>query len=270
MHYTKTLGIAAPELGWVPSPTFILRRSAILEHFKSLAPGAVLEIGCGPGAILHELARRGYRGLGIEVSEKSRIIASHFLESFERTMVQETLPPEQKGTFDFLLSFEVLEHIEKDVEALTEWLEYLKPGGMVMLSVPAGKSKWNVTDLCAGHYRRYDREDLISLVNSAGLELIEIYTYGWPFTWLIERLRLWARLRQMENTGEKADKIRSGDIERSKASGNDRRIETRLYRLYGSGPGRLLFMLAARFQRLFYRTDLGISYVALARKTMQP
>ena len=266
MHYTEELGVAAPELGWVPSPTFILRRSVILEHLKAFPPGTVLEIGCGPGGILYELAKQGYYGIGVEVSERSRSIAAHLLKKLPTIKVQGKVPKGQKEEFDFLFSFEVLEHIENDTAALQEWVEYLKPGGTVIISVPAQQSKWNITDLHAGHYRRYDRPDVVNLVHSAHLELIDLHTCGWPFTWLFERLRLWAKLRQIKKTARTLDPVQIGDPELSKKSGVDRRLETWLYPLYGSLPGRLFFMFASKFQRFFYKTDLGISFIVIAKK----
>jgi SAM-dependent methyltransferase len=166
--------------------------------------------------------------------------------------------------FDLLCAFEVLEHIDDDASALRQWLEHLRRGGLVLLSVPAGSSRWTVTDLLAGHFRRYDRADVISLADVAGLELIELSTYGWPATWMIERARLAVRTLQLRRRG--GQELRPGDVERSHASGADRRLEARLYPLYSTRPGRALFAGAARLQRLFYSTDWGISFLLLARK----
>src|SRR6056297_1260018 len=149
------MGISAPELAWVPSPTYILRRAAVLDWLRDYPPGKVLEIGCGPGALLRDLADRGFSGTGVEVSEKARAIARQFLADNPEMRVVANLPEQNSGAYDYVLAFEVLEHIENDVAALNDWLAYLKPGGIAFLSVPAHRSRWNVTDLSAGHFRRY-------------------------------------------------------------------------------------------------------------------
>ena len=266
MHYTKMMGVAAPELEWVPSPTYILRRAAILDWLRGYDSGKVLEMGCGPGALLHELAQMGFHGVGVEVSEDSRKVAEHLVGQEANVQVWDSLPTQGQGTFDYLLSFEVLEHIEDDVSALKEWLGYLKPGGIVFISVPAHRSKWNVTDLLAGHFRRYDKADVLSLLDKAGLELVRIGTYGWPASWVIERLRVRAKENELKKNGQDPDEITVGDLELTKSSGVDRGLVTRLYKVYGSLPGRLFFRLASIIQKPFYQTQLGISFIAVARK----
>jgi SAM-dependent methyltransferase len=264
MEYTAELGVAVPELSWVPAPTFVLRRAAILDRSRRWPVGRVLEVGCGPGAILYELARLGFTGVGVEPSPQARTVAADLLAETRGVSVLSDLP-DRVEPFDYLLAFEVLEHIEDDRGALHEWLGHLRSGGQVLLSVPAHRSRWNETDLLAGHYRRYDRNDIEQLASRVGLEVIELSTYGWPATWFIERARLAVRRLQLRRQGG-LDDIRPGDAERSHASGVDRQVEARLYPLYSTRPGRALFASAARLQKLFYATDWGISYLLLARK----
>ena len=266
MHYTKMMGVAAPELEWLPSPTYVLRRAAILDWLQGYTPGKVLEMGCGPGALLHELARRGFHGVGVELSERSRTVAEQLVGGLAEIQIRDSLPTEEKGTFDYLFSFEVLEHIEDDVAALREWLEDLRPGGQVFISVPAHRSKWNVTDLFAGHFRRYDRDDLQALLDRAGLVPVRAGTYGWPVSRIIEALRVRSKEKELREQGIDPDAVAAGDAQLTKASGVDRQLVTRLYRVYGSLPGRMFFRMASIMQKLFYRTSLGISFIVVARR----
>jgi len=267
IEYNKEFGIAVPEMNWVPSPSYILRRAAILECLKFYPPGRVLEVGCGAGALLYDIAKLGFHGMGIEISAYARALADKILRTTKGISVSEKLPKGEEGMFDYLLSFEVLEHIEDDVAALKQWMNFLKPGGYAFLSVPAHKNKWNITDSLVGHYRRYDRLDILTLVEGAGLKLISISTNGWPISRIIEKLRLIAKKVEIKkNNDKRCTELESGRIERTKMSGIDRRLETKFYPIYANRFGKMLFSVAFSVQRRFYSTDLGISYILVVRR----
>lgn len=266
MRYTNQFGIAAPELGWVPSPSYILRRAAILDCLKPFAPGRVLEVGCGAGALLYEISKLGFYGEGVEVSSQAYELAKKILVNVHGISIIEDLPKESYEMYDYLLTFEVLEHIEDDIAVMKQWKDYLKPGGLVILSVPAHKKKWNVTDLLAGHYRRYDKKDIINLVERTGFVLIQTITCGWPVSWFIERLRLISRKVKIKISGIHPSELCEGDFERTKQSGVNRNLETKLFPIYGSWIGRMLFFLAISIQRIFYSTELGTSFIVIAKK----
>ena len=269
MHFSKQMGAAAPECSWVPSPTYILRRAAILDWLRGYQPGRVLEVGCGPGALLRDLSDRGFEGTGVELSDRSRRIARKILTDAAGIRILRHLPEQEKASYDYLLAFEVLEHIEDDGAALREWLGYLKPGGIVFISVPAHRSRWNVTDLFAGHFRRYDKTDLMTLIEQAGLEEVRTGTYGWPISRIFEWLRLRAKKNELRRNGIDPGSVSIGDPEMTKSSGVERDQMTRIFGLYSSLPGRLCFALATRVQKLFYRTSLGISFIVIARKSLE-
>lgn len=265
MRHTSELGVAAPELGWVPSPTWVLRRAAVLQHVGSWNPGRVLDMGCGAGALLHDLARRGFSGLGVEVSDPARELGERLTRELGGFRIRDRIPVDSPP-FDYLISLEVLEHIEDDAGALRSWVAHLGEGGRVLLSVPADPKRWDVTDVLAGHFRRYDREGVRELVAGAGLRVDRIETYGFPATWVIARVRRAVREAQMRQQGVDVAAIEAGDVERTKHSGIERSVETRLFPFYGSWPGRRVLSAAARVQRLFRDTDRGISYLAVAHK----
>lgn len=260
------IGIAAPEYRWVPTPTYLLRRAAILDSLAGETPGRVLEVGCSAGALLYDLGQRGYTGVGVELSERARKVAREVLADGARFQVESRVPDGPAESFDLLIAFEVLEHIEDDVSALRSWVDLLKSGGRVLISVPAHRRRWNVTDVLVGHHRRYDRVDVEALLGSAGLRVDEVSTIGWPASWLIERARIGAKTLQARTAGIDVDAIAHGDAARTQDSGIERSLETRFFPLYSSLPGRLLLRGAARLQRHFYETEWGISYLASATK----
>jgi SAM-dependent methyltransferase len=263
MKYHEEIGVSTPEWGWVPSPTYILRRDAILRAVADWEPGALLEVGCGSGSISYEMARRGFRCVAVEMSGPARELAARILRDFPEANVVET--PPKDVTFDYMMSFEVLEHIKDDAAALRDWVARLRVGGRCLLSVPAHRRKWNVTDVSVGHYRRYDRADIISLVESSGLEIESVSTYGWPFTWVIEKVRLRVKSYQLKRRGIDPAAVALGDTQLTEESGIQRDAERRLFPWYGSWAGRKMSRLACRFQFRFMRGDRGISYLVKAR-----
>jgi len=265
MKLIPELGVAAPELGWVPSPTFVLRRRAILDRVERWSPGRVLEMGCGAGAILYDLSERGFTGVGVETSERARVVAQALLDARDSVRVLAAVP-DDANELDYLLSFEVLEHIEDDHAALAGWVQRLRPGGTCLLSVPTHPEHWNVTDVLAGHYRRYSREDILHLVTDVGLTPHFVSTYGWPATWLIERVRARVCARDLRRRGLAIEDIKLGDALRTAESGVERTTETKLFPYYSSAVGRLTFAGLGRLQRAFYSSDRGISYLVEAIK----
>jgi SAM-dependent methyltransferase len=151
--------------------------------------GSVLEIGCGLGGFGARLAQQ-YDYLGIEPDEASYAVARERISATGagevRNIASGTLGDE---TFDLVCAFEVLEHIENDETAVKEWASRVRPGGWLMLSVPADQYRYGPWDALAGHYRRYDPSDLIKLLANCGLTDIAVRRYGYPLGFLLEAVR---------------------------------------------------------------------------------
>ena len=82
--------------------------------------------------------------------------------------------------YDVLLAMDVLEHIEDDIEALSQWLTHVKSGGYVLLTTPAFPWLWSNHDDLLGHVRRYTRSTLERLADQCGLERIRSrYAFGY-------------------------------------------------------------------------------------------
>ena len=85
-----------------------------------------------------------------------------------------------------MCAFEVLEHIEDDATTLKEWAARLRPGGWLLLSVPAHQHRYAPADELAGHFRRYDPAGMTALLASCGFTEIKIRQYGFPLGYLLE------------------------------------------------------------------------------------
>lgn len=166
-----------------------LRWDVVVRHLDALAPQTVLEIGCGRGAMGARVARRSTY-LGLEPDRESFCAAKRNIEGqggHVLNVTAENLPRSQ--AFDLVCAFEVLEHIEEDAQALGDWARRIAPGGHLLISVPAFRHRFGPMDVQAGHYRRYDPDDLIALVRKVGLEPVCVTLYGWPLGYALESVR---------------------------------------------------------------------------------
>lgn len=261
--WSNVLGPSWPELGWVPAPRYLLRRNRILKQLGSLEQGRLLEIGCGAGALLYELAARGFESEGLDASEQAVDIASRIAATSRRRVAIHSAPaPEWNECFSSVVAMEVLEHIEDDIAALKIWRSWLRPGGALLLSVPAHTRRWSAADEWAGHVRRYDENDLRVCLTSAGFRLQSIECYGFPLGNILDVLsrRSYARgvIRHIDGTPDrKANNDRSGI---------DRGAALRQFGVLSSIGGRAALQVAYVLQAMFSRGQLGTGFIAVARR----
>lgn len=217
--------------------------------------GDVLEIGCGQGAVAARLARSARSLTALEPDPQSFAIASARVGNRGRVlnMMSNELPAD--ATFDLVCAFEVLEHIEDDAAALADWVSRLRPGGTLLLSVPAHSKRFSDADRIAGHFRRYDREAMNAQLERAGLSDITVRLYGFPGGYLLERARNQLARRELAD-GAGAMNI----AERTANSG-------RMFQPSNAISSRAMAVASVPLiwmQRLF--PDLGVGMIAIARK----
>jgi SAM-dependent methyltransferase len=85
--------------------------------------------------------------------------------------------PFRDEAFEVVAAFDVVEHCADDTRAVAELVRVLRPGGRLLLSVPAYQWAWSDHDVRAGHHRRYTRPQLVELVESSGVR-VERATYA--------------------------------------------------------------------------------------------
>ena len=227
-------------------------RYAVVKRI--LPPGItdVLEIGCGHGALGARLAQR-YRYLGVEPDQASWTVAQRRVSAVGpgevRNISVEALGDER---FDLVCAFEVLEHIEDDAATVKDWAARLRPGGWLLLSVPAGQRRFGPADELAGHFRRYDPAVMAALLTSCGFGEIEVRKYGFPLGYLLETGRNMIARRRLAATGTQSIAERT--------AGSGRLLQPSGGRLgaairWGTAPFRTI-------QRAFPNTGTGLVVVA--------
>lgn len=153
---------------------FSARRDIIRSTLKRLIrfplDPVVLEAGCGTGGNLKLLAEFGQLD-AFEYDQGARDIAEKKSGlSIPFGALPDQIPFADKR-YDLIGLFDVLEHVEKDQEALIALGQRLKPTGRLVVTVPAFQWLWSKHDERHHHFRRYTRLSLQAVVNEAGLSV---------------------------------------------------------------------------------------------------
>lgn len=155
---------------------------------------APIEIGSGTGDYAEEWRRVGRR---MTVTEQDPVLVAGLRERFpddDVAVLQCSLPedpPPTAGRYTAAVAINVLEHIEDDVGAARAMRDRCRPGGHVVVFVPAFPSLMSRFDRDVGHHRRYRRASLTACLEAAGLDLVRIHhvnALGFLSWWVLMRL----------------------------------------------------------------------------------
>ncbi len=139
---------------------------AALDRARVPANARLLDAGCGSGRTLDELARLGAAS-GIDLSPEAVAFAQRRGHADVRTGAIEGLPFEAE-TFDIVTCLDVIEHTPDDRRSLAELRRVTRPGGALIVTVPAHPRLWSHHDIVNRHYRRYRARDLRAAAMDAG------------------------------------------------------------------------------------------------------
>jgi SAM-dependent methyltransferase len=204
----------------------------------------LLDLGCGTGALARELGAMG-SVVGVDLSPAAIRFARR--RGLERLAVgdAEALCL-RSGSFDAVVAADVVEHADDD-RVVSEAARVLRPGGVLLVHVPAFPVLWGEHDEVSHHRRRYRRETLRRLIERHELR-VERLTYVvstlFPLVFAIRVGKRWLGRR-----------------------GSSKRPQPEVYRLPGWLNATLRRLLDV--ERLFLRwADLpfGVSLLCLARK----
>jgi SAM-dependent methyltransferase len=166
-----------------------LRWDLVQRRLAEIRPRTVLEIGCGQGAAGARLASMS-EYVGVEPDPASCQVAKRRIAPLGGRVVRGDHTAVPAGTrYDLACALEVLEHIEDDKGALADWVEHVRPGGHLLLSVPAWPHRFGAMDRLVGHFRRYSPEEMHELLSGAGLTEVSVRLYGWPLGYALEAVR---------------------------------------------------------------------------------
>jgi SAM-dependent methyltransferase len=245
---------------WFPTPRYLCRKSVVLNFLNEINDDKkrnfFLEVGIGAGDLILEMAKRNYQGMGIDISDEAVEITRAKLKKTNSNIevVKKDLFSVE-GEFGLVIILEVIEHIKEDEKALEKIYSVLNSNGYLIISAPAHKRDWSVEiDKWAGHYRRYDREELKTKLESAGFKIIKFYNYGFPVANVVKPIRSYLMRKDRLSEGYK-----KMNTERSGIYRNSQKKFSFLVNDITMSP--FLFL-----QKFFFDKDLSNGYIVLAKK----
>ena len=258
--YVDPLFGAIANDGWFPSPAHVLRRAALLEVLRPFPAGRLVEMGCGAGRFIVDWDKLGHSGIAVEPDDPARHLAARCTARFDAKFDVTTAAGGE--AFDYLVSTEVLEHVEEPEAVLRDWVAHLKPGGIAIITVPAFQRYWGASDEWAGHVQRFEPDEFHRMMERAGLRVERMRLYGFPIgNWLriLGNIASAVRIRRRSKVLDRQ--------EATFASGRDLSLERALFPILRSLPMRGMLRAAIALQRRF---DRGHGLIVVARKPVTP
>ncbi|MBI4576894.1 MAG: class I SAM-dependent methyltransferase [Planctomycetes bacterium] len=152
-------------------------------------PARILDVGCGTGILLGELAPRG-RTVG---ADRSPLALGYCRLRGHRELVRcdAGALPFRARCFDLVVANGLIEHLDEDAGFAAELARVLAPGGRALVVTSAGPGLWTDHDRANHHRRRYRRSELEAVLRSGGLELLQLSFVNLailPAVWAVARL----------------------------------------------------------------------------------
>jgi SAM-dependent methyltransferase len=163
-----------------------LRRYGVLATNKLL-----VDCGAGTGRFVAE-ATQYCSAIAVDDHEESLSIARRHLGPEAVRKGSCTDLPFPDAVADGVTALDVIEHVENDCGALREMARILKPGGVLVVTVPAFQALWSDWDVALHHIRRYRRPELIELLCEAGFELLHcnyVNVVAFPAVYVLRKWR---------------------------------------------------------------------------------
>jgi 2-polyprenyl-3-methyl-5-hydroxy-6-metoxy-1,4-benzoquinol methylase len=246
----------------IRGPVHLFRERLMLRLFcPLLSGGRVLDAGCGSGSLAFDLSQLGYKVNMVEyspefvesVADRTRTNNKSAWTRVQRASV--TQLPFLDSSFDGIVCGEVLEHVLPedggDLAAIGQFARVLRPGGIIVASVPLNPCLWDISDEWALHVKRYVREEFLNLFSENGFEVRSVRVWGFPLGRLYHRyiFKPWLNRVRKQTVVQR-----------------ENRCDTRL------GRSRILVNSAAnlfRFDEMFSHLPWGRGVVVAAQRVVE-
>ena len=150
----------------------------ICSRFADHLSGTVLELGCGAGLVLRGYVDRVERVIAVDLDAGLlERLAGAYPPGKVRALKADLAGDwrELEGvSADAIVALDVIEHFEDDAAFVRKLKRHLKPGGKVVLKVPAQSRLYGEIDRASGHFRRYDADELRALMERHGFRTLSL------------------------------------------------------------------------------------------------
>ena len=166
---------ATPEHFWMR------RRLEVFSQLSGFAKSefdAIAEIGCGNGVLQRQIKDAFNKNVdGFDLNEYS---LQQSLASDQNLYVYDVLEknPRFRKRYEVVLLFDVLEHLTNPLDFLSAASFMLKPGGTLVINLPALQTLYSNYDRAAGHYMRYNKNSLAELIAPSDFQLVNQTYWG--------------------------------------------------------------------------------------------
>lgn len=154
---------------------YISKGRAMREFLGDYSCNEVLDVGAGSGIFARQLLDQGFC--------KSAVCVDPFYdeekEELQKGKQISFVKSIDKTTQSLILMMDVLEHVENDVELLSQYTDTMPQGGRVLITVPAFQFMWSGHDVFLEHYRRYTIQSMEETIKKAGMTPVKSrYFFG--------------------------------------------------------------------------------------------
>ncbi len=201
-HATVEMRAIEDRHWWFRGRRAVLAADVLAAH-AAAPPGPLVDLGCGTGGNLAWLRRLvpGRRAVGVDRDDETlRLAATRGLDAALVRADAQRLPLAEAGAA-VVVALDLLEHCADDGALLREVFRALRPGGQLVVSVPAHPRLWSEHDVALHHLRRYAAGELEERVRAAGLEVVDRHGFNFLLLPVVAGARL---LRGAPRGGEPA------------------------------------------------------------------
>jgi SAM-dependent methyltransferase len=172
----KKLAALEDKHWWYRERRVLLGRELDALSRRGIQVGRALDIGAAGGGNTRVLRDRGWAGTALEYGAEGAEVAH--LRGIPVVRADATTLPFAEQSLDLVVAFDILEHIGDDKSASGEMFRVLRPGGVALVAVPCDMELWSEHDVAVGHVRRYERQELVDLLESSGFTLENLNSWN--------------------------------------------------------------------------------------------
>ncbi len=174
------------------------RRHLLARALRGVAPGRAVDVGAAGGGNTRVLRELGWQAAALEYGAEGADVAAG--RGLPVVRADAVALPFAADSLDLVVAFDVLEHLPDDIGAAREVGRVLRPGGRLLVAVPADERLWSAHDDAVGHVRRYTREQLCDTLRRGGFDIVDVRSWN-------VLLRPVVALRRRSSTGSDLEQM---------------------------------------------------------------